>query len=79
MSVFPHPLFFRILDKQNDMEALAAELETLETSYRNLEATNQVRTSGVIENEVIADFFSVFYLKTILFLKRFLLFRLSVS
>ena len=42
MSLFPHPHFFRILDKQNDMDALAAELKRLEASYRNLEATNQV-------------------------------------
>ena len=34
--------FFRILDKQNDMDALAAELKRLEACYRNLEATNQV-------------------------------------
>ena len=67
MSVFPHRQFFRIIDKQNNMEALAAELERLEASYRNLEATNQVRTSGVIENEVIADFFSVFSLKLFYF------------
>ena len=63
MSVFPYPQFFRILDKQNDMDALAAELKRLETSYRNLEVTNQVCTRGVIDNEVIEDFFNVFTLK----------------
>ena len=49
MLVFPHPQYFRILDKQNDIEALAAELKRLAASYRDLEATNQVRAGGVIE------------------------------
>ena len=40
--------FFRMLDKQNDMDALAAELKRLEASYRNLEATNQVRAQVTV-------------------------------
>ena len=49
------------------MDALAAELKRLETSYRNLEVTNQVCTRGVIDNEVIEDFFNVFTLKQFYF------------
>ena len=37
-----------MLDKQNDMDASAAELKRLEASYGNLEATNQVQAQVTV-------------------------------